>query len=400
MLGGVSIEIETVGAAGLEVAQEVFRTAMVGLAARPGPLERFYEPGRTVLARVDGTAAGTATAFASRVAVPGGALVPQAAVTRVGVLPTFARRGVLTALMRHQLVEVAGRGEPVATLRATQGGIYERFGYGVATWWAGMALDTRVARLRDTVPASGPVRYADPVEAVDRTERIHAAVGPVRPGEIDRYRPWWEMRRLPDSEVVHTVLHGEPGAEDGYLRYRPAGADWPRSSPRAIVVDDLFAATPAALLGLLRHLLALDIVDRVEFTGVPVDFPLRHLLTDPRAVTVTSVRDETWLRLTDVPAALGLRGYRAAEPVVLEVGDPLLPANSGRYRIAADGVTRTDAAPDLTAPVSSIAATYLGGARWPDLVLAGRAGEHRPGAAAAADSLFATDIPPFSGTWF
>ena len=45
---------------------------------------------------------GIATAFPFRLAVPGAAL-PAAAVSWVGVLPTHRRRGVLRALMTHQL---------------------------------------------------------------------------------------------------------------------------------------------------------------------------------------------------------------------------------------------------------------------------------------------------------
>ncbi|MGW4090302.1 hypothetical protein [Nocardia sp. NPDC004750] len=51
-----------------------------------------------------------------------------------------------------------------------------------------------------------------------------------------------------------------------------------------------------------------------------------------------STRDETWLRLVDVGHAPARRTYREAAAVVVEVRDPILTANSGRYRIAVDGV--------------------------------------------------------------
>ena len=54
---------------------------------------------------------GIATAYSFQVTVPGGAAVPAAGVSWVGVLPTHRRRGVLRALMTHQLhaVHDAGR---------------------------------------------------------------------------------------------------------------------------------------------------------------------------------------------------------------------------------------------------------------------------------------------------
>lgn len=63
---------------------------------------------------------GGAGAYSFRMAVPGGALLPAAGVTMVGVLPTHRRRGVLTALMRHQLDEVHERGESLAVLTASE----------------------------------------------------------------------------------------------------------------------------------------------------------------------------------------------------------------------------------------------------------------------------------------
>src|SRR5690242_21903263 len=46
---------------------------------------------------------GGAGAFSFRMSVPGGASVPTAGVTVVGVLPTHRRRGVLTSMMKAQL---------------------------------------------------------------------------------------------------------------------------------------------------------------------------------------------------------------------------------------------------------------------------------------------------------
>ncbi|MGY1896935.1 sterol carrier protein domain-containing protein [Nocardia gipuzkoensis] len=113
-----------------------------------------------------------------------------------------------------------------------------------------------------------------------------------------------------------------------------------------------------------------------------------------------STRDETGLRLVDVTQALARRAYREAAAVVVEVVDPLLAANSGRYRIAVDGVRRVRETAEVTVGVADLAAVYLGGTTWRALAFAGRVAEHRPGAVAAADALFATDGWPFSGTFF
>ncbi|WP_371131344.1 GNAT family N-acetyltransferase [Streptomyces sp. Ag109_O5-10] len=47
---------------------------------------------------------------AARAHLPGGTLVPAAGVTAVGVLPSHRRRGVLSASMRRQLVDLRAGG--------------------------------------------------------------------------------------------------------------------------------------------------------------------------------------------------------------------------------------------------------------------------------------------------
>ena len=98
----------------------------------------ILELDRTLVA-VDGAeVVGCTSAFSMEMTVPGGACVPTAGVTWVGVMPTHRRRGILRRLMTHQLDELLDRGEPLAALSASESGIYGRFGYGMATRRAGL----------------------------------------------------------------------------------------------------------------------------------------------------------------------------------------------------------------------------------------------------------------------
>lgn len=83
----------------------------------------------------DGTRwAATVGDFRKQVCLPGGALVPVAAVTSVTVSPAYRRRGLLTQMMRHQLDTVRARAdESLAMLFASESMIYGRFGYGMAS---------------------------------------------------------------------------------------------------------------------------------------------------------------------------------------------------------------------------------------------------------------------------
>ena len=64
--------------------------------------------------------------------VPGGAWLPTSGVTRVGVLSTHRRRGLLRAMITRLLAEAADRGQVLASLRASETRIYQRFGFGLA----------------------------------------------------------------------------------------------------------------------------------------------------------------------------------------------------------------------------------------------------------------------------
>lgn len=391
----------------LVAAANVFRTAMVGFppltGLAPGQIRTLLEPGRTVGAFADGQLVGTADAVTSRLTLPGPAIVGHAAVTHIGVLPSFTRQGIATALIRHQLRDFAARGEVVATLRASEATIYGRYGYGVASSSQSVEVHTARAGLRHDVGTGGRVRLLDTAQAWDVLPRIYAENRPARPGTIDRPRAWWQGVRLRTESnpgAAYVAVHGEPGSESGFVRYRPIDTErWFVSDQRTIVVEDFFAPTTEAYLGLLRFLLGLDLVDRVLFWMLPLDDPLPWLVADRRAVRVTAVHDETWLRIIDVAAALSARAYGDGA-VTVAVNDAALPANSARFAIAGDGVTVTDRRPDVTVDVEGLGAVLLGGATWRDLAVAGLARADDPETLAVADRLFAVPEAPHAGFYF
>ena len=392
----------------LIAAANLFRTAMVGFPPLsnlpPGQISKMLEPGRTVGAFVAGQLVGTADATTSRLTLPGGATVSHAAVSHIGVLPSFTRKGIATDLVRHQLRDFAARGEVVATLRASEATIYERYGYAVASSVQSVEVQTARAALRPDVGAGGPVRLLDTAEAWDVLPQIYAGNRPSRPGTVDRPGVWWQSLRLRTeslSGASYVAVHGEPGSESGFARYRPIDTEtWFVSDQRTIVVEDFFAPTTDAYLGLLRFLLGLDLVDRVMFWMLPVDDPLPWLLLDRRAVRVAAVFDETWLRVVDAQEALAARRYPGDGAVTLAVDDPLLPNNSATFTIAGDGAEKTDRPPHLHVSIDGLGAVLLGGSTWRSLAVAGLVRADDPAALAAADRLFAVCASPYAGFFF
>jgi predicted acetyltransferase len=392
----------------LTTAANLFRTAMVGFPPlpnlAPGQITKLLEPGRTVGAFVDGQLVGTAEAVTSGLTLPGGAVVGHAAVTHIGVLPSFTRKGIATELMHHQLRDIAARGEVVATLRASEATIYERYGYGVASSSQSVEVRTARAALRPDVGAGGPVRLIDAAQAWDVLPRIYAENRSSRPGTIDRPEVWWQGLRLRTesaSGASYVAVHGEPGSESGFARYRPIDTEtWFVSGQRTIVVEDFFAPTMQAYLGLLRFLLGLDLIDRVMFWMLPLDDPLPWLLVDRRAARVTAVHDETWLRVIDAQKALSARRYEGDGAVTIGIDDQLLPKNSTSFTIAGGGAEPTDRRPELHVGIDGLAAVLLGGATWRSLAAGGLARTDDPAALTVADRLFAVRNAPFAGFFF
>jgi predicted acetyltransferase len=371
---------------------------------RVGPL---YEPDRAFGVDVDGELAGTAMSFRVDVAVPGGAVLPTAAVTRVGVRADRTRRGVLSALMRRQLVEAAAAGDVLASLRATEARIYGRFGYGVATRGRGVRVPRKGGSgWRSGAPVGGSVRMVAPAEAVGVLEAVHARIGLARPGGMTRTPAWWQLGLgglVADRALLVVAVHSGPDGDDGYLVATiDDSGGW---DDRVLVLNDLHAAGVEASAGLWRFALGLDLVAAVRGRLRPRDEPLELLLADPRDFGITGVDDETWLRLVDVPAALAARRFGAGGPVLLAVHDAVLEANSGVYRIDGGGAERVGelggaVTPELECDVAGLAMAYLGDRAPSELVATGWWRAWAPEAVRRADAVFATGLVPWCGTNF
>jgi predicted acetyltransferase len=348
---------------------------------------------------------GGAGAFTYRMATPGGD-VAAAGVTVVGVLPTHRRRGVLTAMMRALLDDALGRGEPVAYLWASEGAIYGRFGFGLASRAGRMTLARERTRFALPFEPRGQFRLVAADEGVRIFPPLYDAVYAQRPGMFSRSPVWWETRRLRDDPArrqgggpLQRVLLSLDGEPAGYALYRVA-QEWQNgSSSGTVTVLEAVAPTPEAERELWRWLLDFDWTSQIVCGLLPLDHPLFLLLAEPRRLRF-EVGDGLWVRILDLEAALRARTYRDAEPVVLEVADAFEPAGAGRYVVDPSGARRTDADADLRLDVTGVGSVYLGGFSFADLVRGSRAEELRPGAAARADALFGTDVEPWCAEIF
>ena len=353
-------------------------------------------------AAVDGSRiVGTSASITFRMVVPGGARIPTAGVTMVGVQPTHRRRGINTKMMTAILEQAAERGEPLAALFASEGAIYGRFGYGLAALLGEFQAESaRMAFVRGYEP-HGHVDLLSKDDAVPLIDRVYDAA--LRPGGVERNDSLREhmfatVGEDKDRAWMYALHFDDAGEADAYAVYW-VKHDWPRSVPSGTInVKECLASTPSGYADIWRFLFDVDLVSTVEAWNRPADEPLLHLVREPRRLRF-SLMDGLWVRVVDVSAALEARRYAADGRVVFGITDALRPDASGAYELIAEGgvgrCSRTDAAPELVSTINVLGATYLGGMSFRQLWWSGQVDERRSGALDLADAMFVSTPAPW-----
>jgi predicted acetyltransferase len=359
---------------------------------------RTMEPERMLWVSDGDAKVATAGAFSFRLTIPGDE-VRAAGVTTVGVLPSHRRRGILTQMMREQLDDVRRREEPIAILWASEASIYGRFGYGLATTAAKIEIDRDRAVFRERAEPVGATRLVTREQAEEILPDVYDRVRVTTPGMFARSRTWWQASTLADPEhsrhgagpLFCAVLELD-GEADAYALYR-LKSNWDEGVPKSTLrIREVMATSPVTLREIWRFLLGVDLVGRVETWGVPRDYPLFLMMTEPRRLRMT-LGDALWLRLVDLEAALAARSYAPADGVVIDVRDSFCPWNEGAWSLPE--ADRTNADPDLQLDTADLGSVYLGGFSFAELARAGRVEELREGAIERADALFRTNITPW-----
>jgi predicted acetyltransferase len=359
---------------------------------------------RTFAAFDEGRIVGCAAVYTFSSVTPGGGTVGTAGVTWVGVLPTHRRRGILTELMRRMLDQGAERGEPIATLLASEGQIYGKFGFGFGLAVPGLSFDVALDRVRwaPGTRSEGRTRLLTHDEARPQLQAVYERFASSRPGAVlptDRQYAWLFSGVTKPNEKEFVAVHeDEQGVPDAYARYRIKHR-WPRGLPsNKLTVHQVVACTPEASASIWRFLFDVDLVSQIRAWDLALDDPLIWQMAEPRALRAT-FEDVLYVRPIDVATALGARGYMADGRLVIDVRDEFLPVNTGTYELIVEGgkgtCSWTDAEPEIACTIHVVGGTYFGGVSWRTLARAGRLEERVPGAVERADAMFRSDVAPW-----
>jgi predicted acetyltransferase len=304
-----------------------------------------------------------------------GRAVPMAGVGGVKVAPEARGRGVGRAMMTALLSAMAERGYPLSVLYPATAQIYRSLGWELAgghyrAQVPGRSLgsllppDPAVPRILAAPPepvATPSVRRAGPDDAdevIAVLAAVHAAAGDCGPATRDQA----SVRRWLAERGLFGYL-----APDGFLGY-----GWHNDSNKEIMIRVLAAGSEPTARALWGIIASHASVTKVVYATLGPADPVGWLIREP---DVSLRRHKQWmLRVLDPAAAIAGRGFLAAAraDVHLQLADPDLPRNAGRYVLSVrdgegsllPGPTGRTAASPAAAPVAlgprGFAALYAG----------------------------------------
>jgi predicted acetyltransferase len=282
--------------------------------------------------------AGTFTWFPKTLSWGDGSSIMTQAVSAVTVRPTERRRGILRRMIAHALERGVAEGYAVASLTASEGTIYRRFGFGCA-------IRERAVRVRRDralpflAPTSGTVAMVTREWLADGVGKdVFARFDARTPGSMVRNTGTWPIvfgefgRDGQKAKDVRAAVHRADGSDevDGYVTWRVVEGSTGQDTRVEII--DLVYATDAAYLALWEFLLSIDLNDVVVYNRARLDDPIVAAIADNRAFDVDHEEDHVWLRVLDVAAVLESRPYAVDGSLTIAVTDALGHA-AGTYRL-------------------------------------------------------------------
>ncbi len=150
----------------------------------------------------------------------------------------------------------------------------------------------------------------------------------------------------------------------------------------------------------MGHILSQDILHKVVLPSRPVDDPLPLLVENPRAVQISDLRDESWIRPLDLKEFLNGRKYGRDSRVVFKVSDPILPENTGVWSLSAKGAERIRESAAFELSLQTVTELVFGTQSAFTLAAAGRIDAGSDDIAALDNAFAAGGTKPHSGISF
>ena len=292
--------------------------------------------------------------------------LPVAAVTIVGTLPNYRRRGNLRKIMESYFAFLHEKGERhIAILHASLAAIYQRYGYAIATTTVSYDIAPRYLSFAYGEDSAGRFREAgedDFPVLVDLYRKFREE----RTGYLHRGRVMWDVGVLKPplaDEVLNRFIYEENGQPQGYIVYLIQPGKTGMMPNQTVSIRDLVWLTPSAYRACWNLVAGTDLAASIQWPVAPTDDPLPHMLLEPRQLHATA-KEGILGRIIDVEKALPPRPYAAEASLTFDVIDDFCPWNRGPWKLetSAEGgnISRTTEEPQLVMPVGTLAMLVFG----------------------------------------
>jgi predicted acetyltransferase len=372
-------------------------------------------PERRLAVVADDSIIGGCFSYPFDLTVPGGASVAAAGLAGVGISPPEQGRGGLRAMMQGHIEQSIELGDVASVLMASEGGIYGRYGYGMATEMAQWHVYAADAVFNDAASVAGTVELVhDRRVAIDVLEPIYRKASARQVGAIHRSLTWWQLILEPDEadwiavgkEHFVAVHYDANDRADGYAIYGiPDDSSDTFEHGRAavkVVVKELVGVDVNAEIALFDYLRRLPWCRELIWELAPTQPLLRHYLQDPRQLWQRGRVDMMWLRPLHFERLMLARHYAADGELTIAYSDPQIESQSACWTLRVNQ-GRAELALGTTAQLqldaASLGAIYLGGTRALELATVGRI-RGDADAIRTLDRMLLCDAPPFNATRF
>lgn len=322
----------------------------------------------------------------------GGRRVPMGGVSSIAVAPDQRGRGHARRILEALIAAMLARGEVISSLYPATTYLYRSLGWELA----GAHTIRKIAprRLRELpAPAAGRVRAGNDADFA-AIRACYDGCATETNGFLDPGDRWWGSFREKGGREIY-VAENDEGRMRGFLVYRQLDGEYSAlGGPWGVRVDAFVAAERDAALGLWRLLGDWSSqVDQIFYRTGPED-SLFLLLPEQAGEVLADIR---WMtRIVDAPGAVAQRGFAQAleASVDLEIRDPLVAANEGRFTLSVSkgrGRLERGGGGGLELDIGALSSIYTG---WGTTSLLARAGRLQGGSAAARSALDAVFAGP------
>ena len=330
-----------------------------------------------------------------------GTVVDADGVTAVGTDPGHRRRGIVRYLITERLRAAYENNVPASILWASMGAIYQRFGYGLASFGYHFSFDPRAAAMQVHDDGSdGSVVRADRETALPIIKEIYGKFITGKNMMIHRAPEFWDaMYPSKKSNFHFAIRYNASGEPDGYAPYKLSQHPRPADGPhQRVEIHEWIYLNTDSYRSLWEYFRGHDLAKEVRMYA-PADDPALFMLLEPR-ILHPRWEEGLWLRVVNVAQLAASRLYGNSGSVAFEVTeDADCPWNVGRYRVESDGIHSEVSAHsgdiDFQISINGLASLLSGAANLSRLCSTGRAEMVDPSRLSLLDVFFSTRYMPF-----